>query len=109
MDLNISIRYVDLRSEGGQAGGYSAGYEGRWGGRGKCCNDSGKTFVSCWVICVCVVYWGCQVRLSPGYRKVGDARKGPLRQWRTGAGPGEIGEVVDVQDRLVQVWPAELG
>ena len=76
---------------------------------GKSCKDSGKTFVSRWVICVWVVCWGCQVRLSPGYRKVGDARKGPLRQWRTGAGPGEIGEVVDVQDRLVQVRPAELG
>ena len=43
------------------------------------------------------------MRLAAGYRKVGDARKGPLRGWKGGAGPGEAGEVVDVQDRLVQV------
>ena len=34
---------------------------------------------------------------------MGDARKGPLRGWKGGGGPGETGEVVDVQDRLVQV------
>ena len=44
-----------------------------------------------------------QVRLAAGYRKVGDARKGPLRGWKGGGGPGETGEGVDVQDRLVQV------